>query len=236
MRRVRVALVAALLLPTIQGCYTTVELPHLHNLGDGQGNATGQLIGDLAERAFAELEAGRCAELTQQLAPEVQKQMGNETLLAGCQAMLQEFGALRAPRILEIHAGEVPGPRTISTTRSSIAASSHSDILGYPVSIRLPVAGEVAVVLGGAELPSREASVFLILTAKRGRGEDWAPIGLHLNYASYGGHDGNWHLERAKEFEQRGMTRNAFLYRGVAAKLLAPSPQFFVPPIAVYAG
>ena len=55
-------------------------------------------------------------------------------------------------------------------------------------------------------------------------GTDWKLAGVYARIAQVAGHDGQWFLERAREFRTKGQNRNAWLYYVQARELLAPVP------------
>ena len=55
-------------------------------------------------------------------------------------------------------------------------------------------------------------------------GNDWQLGGLYAKPSQVGGHDGNWFLQRAREFKAKGQGHNAWFYFLEARDLLAPLP------------
>jgi hypothetical protein len=55
-------------------------------------------------------------------------------------------------------------------------------------------------------------------------GNDWKLAGFYARSSQVAGHDGQWFLERAREFRNKGQNHNSWLYYMTARELLAPVP------------
>jgi hypothetical protein len=81
--------------------------------------------------------------------------------------------------------------------------------------------GKYGVVILDAPSPKSPYSVSLILQQA---GSDWKIGGLYIKAAQFGGHDSNWFIGRAHEYQSKGQTHNAWLYYLVARSLISPLP------------
>ncbi len=55
-------------------------------------------------------------------------------------------------------------------------------------------------------------------------GSDWKLGGLYIKAAQSGGHDSDWFIARAREYQSKGQMHNAWLYFLVARSLVSPLP------------
>jgi len=55
-------------------------------------------------------------------------------------------------------------------------------------------------------------------------GQQWKLAGYYAKSAQAAGHDGNWYIQQARDYKQKGQTRAAYFYYWQARDLLAPVP------------
>lgn len=55
-------------------------------------------------------------------------------------------------------------------------------------------------------------------------GQDWKLGGFYVKSGQVGGHDGNWFINKAQEFKNKGERHNAYFYYWQARELMAPVP------------
>lgn len=80
--------------------------------------------------------------------------------------------------------------------------------------------GDYAVVIADAagKIP------FTVSFVLQKEGNDWKLGGYYAKPSQVVGHDGQWFLERAREFKAKGKSRDAWLYYTQARELFAPVP------------
>lgn len=81
--------------------------------------------------------------------------------------------------------------------------------------------GKYGVVILDAPTSKGAYTVSLILQQI---GSDWKLGGLYIKAGQSGGHDSNWFITRAKEYQSKGQAHNAWLYYLVARSLVSPLP------------
>jgi len=81
--------------------------------------------------------------------------------------------------------------------------------------------GKYGVVILDASSPKGMYTVSLILQQQS---SDWKLGGLYIKSAQLNGHDGDWFIARAHDFQSKGQTHNAWLYYLVARSLVSPLP------------
>ena len=81
--------------------------------------------------------------------------------------------------------------------------------------------GKYAVVILDAPTAKGPYTVSLILQQI---GTDWKPGGLYIKSGQLNGHDSQWFITRAHDYQTKGQTHNAWLYYLVARSLVSPLP------------
>lgn len=81
--------------------------------------------------------------------------------------------------------------------------------------------GKYGVVILDASSAKGMYTVSLILQLQ---GSDWKLGGLYIKSAQLNGHDSDWFIARARDFQSKGQTHNAWLYYLVARSLVSPLP------------
>jgi hypothetical protein len=80
--------------------------------------------------------------------------------------------------------------------------------------------GQYAVVI--LDVAGKASSTLSFVLQKLGN--EWKLAGFYARSSQVAQHDGQWFLERAREFKSKGQNRNAWLYYMTARELLAPVP------------
>jgi len=70
----------------------------------------------------------------------------------------------------------------------------------------------------GAKVP------FTISFVLQQEGSQWKLAGYYAKSGQAAGHDGNWYVQQARDYKQKGQTRAAYFYYWQARDLLAPVP------------
>ncbi len=65
---------------------------------------------------------------------------------------------------------------------------------------------------------------FTISFVLQQEGPAWKLAGYYAKAGQAAGHDGDWYVQKARDFKQKGQTRNAYFYFWQARDLLAPVP------------
>jgi hypothetical protein len=81
--------------------------------------------------------------------------------------------------------------------------------------------GKYGVVILDAPSPKGAHMVSFVLQQI---GSDWKLGGLYIKAAQSGGHDSNWFIQRAQDFQKKGQAHDAWLYYLVARSLISPLP------------
>lgn len=81
--------------------------------------------------------------------------------------------------------------------------------------------GKYGVVILDASASKGAFTVSLILQQQ---GSEWKLGGLYIQAAQLAGHDSDWFIARAKEFQAKGQKHNAWLYYIEAISLVSPLP------------
>jgi hypothetical protein len=65
---------------------------------------------------------------------------------------------------------------------------------------------------------------FTISFVLQQEGQQWKLAGYYAKSGQAAGHDGNWYIQQARDYKQKGQTRAAYFYYWQARDLLAPVP------------
>jgi len=136
----------------------------------------------------------------------------NQAALAGSKA------SARPPFLLEA-TGTAPLPRAEFFCGVFGASGQTKDSAAFSINGLSP--GRYGVVILDAPTSKGAYTVSLILQQI---GSDWKVGGLYIKAGQSGGHDGNWFIARAKEYQSKGQAHNAWLYYLVARSLVSPLP------------
>ena len=124
----------------------------------------------------------------------------------------------RPPFLLEVN-GTAPLPRAEFFCGVFGSGGQTKDSAAFSINGLAP--GKYGVVI--LDVPSSKGpySVSLILQQI---GSDWKIGGLYIKAAQFGGHDSNWFINRAREYQSKAQAHNAWLYYLVARSLISPLP------------
>ncbi len=81
--------------------------------------------------------------------------------------------------------------------------------------------GKYAVVI--LDVPSSKGA-FIVSLVLQQQGSDWKLGGLYIKAGQSAGHDSDWFVARAREFQSKGQMHNAWLYFLMARSLISPLP------------
>jgi hypothetical protein len=123
----------------------------------------------------------------------------------------------RPPFLLEVQ-GTAPLPHAEFFCGVFGKSGQTSDSAAFSINGLFP--GKYGVVLLDAPTAKGPYMVSLILQQI---GSDWKLGGLYIKSAQFGGHDSNWFITRAHEYQSKG-PHNAWLYYLVARSLISPLP------------
>lgn len=136
----------------------------------------------------------------------------NQSALAGSKA------TARSPFLLEAE-GTAPIPRAEFLCGVFGTKGQTSDSAVFNFNNLAP--GKYAVVTLDVSSPKTPYSVSLILEQQS---SDWKLGGLYIKASQARGHNSAWFVARAKEFQTKGQTHNAWLYYLEARVLASPAP------------
>jgi hypothetical protein len=137
---------------------------------------------------------------------------GHQAALAGSKA------SVRPPFLLEAE-GTAPIPHAEFFCGVFGRSGQTSDSAAFSLNGLAP--GKYGVVILDAPTAKGAYIVSLILQLL---GTDWKVGGLYIKAAQLGGHDSNWFIARAHEYQGKGQAHNAWLYYLVARSLVSPLP------------
>jgi hypothetical protein len=136
----------------------------------------------------------------------------NQSALAGAKA------SARPPFLLEAQ-GTAPIPRAEFFCGVFGASGQTKDSAAFSINGLSP--GKYGVVILDAPTSKGAYTLSLILQQI---GSDWKIGGLYIKAGQSGGHDSNWFITRAHEYQGKGQAHNAWLYYLVARTLVSPLP------------
>ncbi len=136
----------------------------------------------------------------------------NQPALAGAKA------AARPPFLLEAE-----GTATIARAEFFCGVFGRngqtSDSAAFSLNGLAP--GKYAVVI--VDAPSTKGA-YMVSQILQQQGSDWKLGGLYIKSGEFNGHDSNWFITHAHDFQTKGQTHNAWLYYLVARSLISPLP------------
>ena len=136
----------------------------------------------------------------------------NQSALAGSKA------SARPPFLLEAE-GTAPLSRAEFFCGVFGARGQTKDSAAFSINGLAP--GKYGVVILDAPSPKGAYTVSLILQLI---GSDWKIGGLYIKSSQSAGHDGDWFITRAHDYQSKGQAHNAWLYYLVARSLVSPLP------------
>jgi len=136
----------------------------------------------------------------------------NQSALAGSKA------SARPPFLLEAE-GSAPIPRAEFFCGVFGARGQTKDSAAFSINGLAP--GKYGVVILDAPSPKGAYTISLILQLI---GSDWKIGGLYIKSSQSAGHEGDWFIARAHDYQSKGQVHNAWLYYLVARSLVSPLP------------
>lgn len=176
-----------------------------------------------ARAVFEDFKADRWSDLHKRMTESARANLSEGQLAAECEMLTTRFGFSAEVEILEIQFVEFPERPANAPPMAMTTIEGRSSILPNPVHLASPVSGQVALVLGKSTSKGPGLKSWITVVLQRVNGE-WGLVTLHMNNCEANKHDGTWFMNRAEEFQQKGMRRAEFLYRNFGAQLLIPSP------------
>lgn len=182
--------------------------------------ATRTALTGTAVRYFNFVAAGDAAALRQNAIPSLAADFSSiESTVKDSQAALAGAkAAARPPFLLE---AEGTGPIARAEFYCGVFGSKGQTRDSAVFSLNNLPPGKYGVVILDAPSPKGAYTVSLILQLQ---GSEWKLGGLYIQTAQLAGHDSDWFAVRAKEFQAKGQTHNAWLYYIEAISLASPLP------------
>ena len=216
-QRRRLLLCAALVLVAFsassvfaESCLTAKELD----------DATRTTLTNAALRDFGLVARGDVASLRQSAIPSLSGDFSYvETTVKDSQAALASAKATARPPFLLVAEGTAAIPRAEFFCGVFGSKGQTRDSAVFTLNNLPP--GKYGVVILDAPTPKGSYTVSLILQQQ---GSDWKIGGLYIKSGQSAGHDSNWYAARAREFQAKGQTHNAWLYNLSAISLVSPLP------------
>ncbi len=182
--------------------------------------ATRGALTNTGQRYFDLIAKGDAASLRQSAIPSLAADFSgiegsvkdNQTALAGAKA------TGRPPFLLEAD-GTAPIPHAEFFCGVFGSNGQTADSAEFSLGSLAP--GKYGVVILDASSAKGAYTVSLILQLI---GSDWKLGGLYIKSGQTNGHDSNWFITHAKEYQSKGQAHNAWLYYLVARSLVSPLP------------
>lgn len=208
------ALLLALLASSVavfaETCQTSAEMD----------DATRSVLNAIATRDFSMVASGDSAGLKQSAIPSLASDFSAiEAKVKESQSELTGVKATARPPFLLVAEGTAPLPRAEFFCGVFGSKGQTKDSAVFSLNNLPP--GKYAVVILDAPTSKGAYTVSLILQQI---GSDWKLGGLYIKAGQSAGHDSDWFNARAKEFQSKGQTHNAWLYSTESISLAAPLP------------
>jgi hypothetical protein len=182
--------------------------------------ATRSALTATALRYFGLIAKGDTASLRQSAIPSVAGDFsGIEALVKDNQAALGGAKAAVRPPFLLVAEGTAPMARAEFFCGVFGAQGQTRDSAVFSLNNLSP--GKYGVVILDATSPEGEYTVSMVLQQQA---SDWKLGNLYIQAAQHAGHEGAWYATRAREFQTKGQTHNAWLYYVEAISLASPLP------------
>ncbi len=183
-------------------------------------DATPAALTGAGMRYFNFVAAGDAASLRQNAIPSLAANFssiedtvkGNQAALAGSKA------AARPPFLLEAQ-GTAAIPRAEFFCGVFGKNGQTRDSAAFYLNNLAP--GKYGVIILDASSAKGPYTVSVIVQQM---GSDWKLGGLYIKAAQLNGHDSDWFIARAREYQSKGQLHNAWLYYLVARTLVSPLP------------
>jgi len=202
----------AFLAPTVlaENCLTATDMDA----------ATRNAITSAGQRYFDMVARGDAASLRQSTIPSLAGDFSGieGTIKDNQPALAGSKGSARPPFFLEA-TGNAPIPHAEFFCGVFGASGQTKDSAAFSINGLSP--GKYGVIIMDAQTSKGPYTVSLILQQI---GSDWKLGGLYIKSSQSGGHDSNWFITRAHEYQSKGQAHNAWLYYLVARSLVSPLP------------
>ncbi len=203
-----------------QTCQTSAEM-------DG---ATRSALDSAAHRIFDMGSRGDTAALKQNAIPSLAADFSgiaaavadNQAAFTGAQATSRSIFLLQAPSSGAPGSGAASGSEFLCGVFGSLGQTSGSSVFVIP---NLP-AGKYGIVILDVKGPQGAYTLSLVLqqldSQVNSQLNNWKLGGFYPKLAQVSDHDGQWFLERAREYKAKSQNHNAWYYYLEARDLLAP--------------
>jgi hypothetical protein len=183
-------------------------------------DATRAALTGAGMRYFNFVAAGDAAALRQNAIPSLAADFSSiEDTVKGNQAALAGSKAVARPPFLLEAQGTASIPRAEFFCGVFGKNGQTHDSAAFVLNGLAP--GKYGVVILDAPSSKSPNMVSLILQQM---GSDWKLGGLYIKVAQLNGHDSDWFIARAREYQSKGQLHNAWLYYVVARSLVSPLP------------
>ena len=183
-------------------------------------DATHTALTAAALRYFDLVAKGDAASLRQSAIPRLAADFsGIEARVKENQAALTASKAVARPPFLLVAEGTAAIPRAEFYCGVFGSKGQTRDSAVFTLNNLPP--GKYGVVI--LDSPSAKGSFTVSLILQQ-QGSDWKLGGLYIKSGQSAGHDGQWFAGRAREFQAKGQTHNAWLYNLQAISLASPLP------------
>ncbi|MBZ5522080.1 MAG: hypothetical protein LAP21_07540 [Acidobacteriia bacterium] len=206
--RIRILLILTAFASTMaaQTCQTREEIPAADR--SALESAAQQAFQQSSHGDVAALQAGAIASLQSNFSGIAAAVNDRKQAFAGAAAQV------RAAFLLDTGASPNPDGRYICGAFSASGPTAGSAEFSLP-GLQAGRYGIVIQDFNGSQGP------FALTTIFQDAG-GWKLAGFYVRAETANGHDGIWHLQRAREFKSKGQAHNAWFYYATAWELLAP--------------
>lgn len=183
-------------------------------------DATRTALTTAALRDFGLVVKADAAGLRQSAIPSVANDFsGIEAKVKENQSALAGGKAIARPPFLLVADGTDPIPRAEFFCGVFVRNGQTRDSAAFSLNDLAP--GKYGVVILDAASSKGSFTVSLILLQQ---GSEWKLWNLYIKAEQFTGHDSDWFAARAREFQAKGQTHNAWLYYLAARSLVSPLP------------
>ncbi len=184
--------------------------------GSDMDAATHSALESEGQQVFGMIARGDIAGMKQNAIPSLAANFGSiETAVNDNKSMYT--GAQATPRGLYLL--NAPGTATISRAEFLCGVWGTPNFTGFAIPNLPP--GQYAIVIEDLSGGKTPGTMSLVLQNEAGA---WKLAGLYTKSNLAAGHDGNWYLEQARQYKERGQVHDAWFYYLIARDLLAPVP------------
>ena len=183
---------------------------------DEMDASTRTALDSTGKRFYSMVTQGDTASLRQNSIPAVASDFGGiEAAVNENKATLASGRVTSRPPYL-LQAG---GSQTLARAEFYCGIFNSPDRVGFVIPNLPP--GNYAIVIEDVATDKGPYTVSFVLQQQ---GTDWKLGGFYVKSGQVGGHDGNWFINKAQEFKNKGQRHNAYFYYWEARELMAPVP------------